>query len=859
MKLSNLDAENSAIWTTEKVNKLLEDFENGLIDIKTIKNSPFKDNDPVWKKANIVFEYTPDELEELKKCKSDPIYFANKYAQVMQEHGIDQINLRDYQEEIIKSFKDNRFNILMASRQIGKCFYPSTLIIIQPINAIVLTSFLNFSKKSKIIDPVELSISTIASELYFYFKSLRKPLNIFDKIRRYCYIFVSDLSWIKYIAKLIIFLIERYEFRNKKLDQNNLADKFQEAFSVDSLFSIKTDTGFSPIALCNRTQPYNLWKIETISGKTLEGADHHILFRPDLSQVLISELKVGDLIVTVDGAERVTLIKSSDLALSMLDFSLADFNHRYWTNGILSHNTVMSGVFIAWYLVFHTDKNVLAVANVASTTKEVLDKIKSVLENLPFFLKPGCISNNVMSMKFDNGCRLIGRTTTKNTGIGFTIHVLYIDEFAHINPAYLDFFYRAIYPTITGAGSQSKVIITSTPNGMNRFHDIYVEAVIGKNSYVPLRVDWWQVPGRDDEWKKMTIANLGSEEDFNQEYGLQFFSSDKLLLPSKDLKKVFSFKIAYQVPDWAQEPDVEALMDGFSAHPNFAKLSIDDIRNDGNNYIFSIDTASGVGRDYSVVNIFKLTALPVKLLEQIKQFIKNEGDLFTLVQVASLRTNKKDINEFCNSIEHLLYKVFNYEKVKILLELDHKGDYVLDKLSQSEDFWPGIIIHSKHTVSSVHWKPGLKMTETNKTKYCERFKYLVAVNKILPNEFKTVHELGSFGKMNNGTYRSQNGNDDLAMTCVATSAFFESPNFWELVNEELDRLPKEYLKEVYAKYLGTEYAGTASQYDYDSLRSLNTTPEVTKPGATRRVDESYISSYKEVMEKFYGKSQSNEN
>ena len=628
-----MDQENSAIWTTEKVNKLLEDFENGMIDIKTIKNSPFKDNDPVWKKANIVFEYTPEELEEIRKCKNDPVYFASNYAQVMTEDGIQQIKLRDYQEEIVQSFKDNRFNCLMASRQIGK--------------------------------------------------------------------------------------------------------------------------------------------------------------------------------------------------------------------------TVMSGVFIAWYLVFHTDKNVLAVANVASTTKEVLDKIKSVLENLPFFLKPGCISNNVMSLKFDNGCRLIGRTTTKNTGIGFTIHVLYIDEFAHINPSYLDFFYRAIYPTIS-ASTNSKVIITSTPNGMNRFYEIYMDAVNGQNTYVPLRVDWWQVPGRDDEWKKMTIANLGSEEDFNQEYGLQFFSSDKLLLPSKDLKKLFTLKTQYVIPEWAQTPDHLQLLDGFTVHPNFSRFSPDDIRNDGNTYIFSVDTASGVGRDYSVINIFKLIALPFKLLDQVKDFIKNEGDFFGLVQVATFRSNSKDINEFTNVLEYLSYKIFNYEKVRLLIELDHKGDYVIDKLEQNEEFWPGQLIHSKHTISSTAWKPGLKMTESNKTKYCERFKYLTAVNKILPNEFKTIHELGSFGKSSNGTYRSQNGNDDLAMTCVSTSAFFESPNFWELINEELDRLPKEYLQKAFADYLGETYISSTNGYDHSALRELNATPEIKSPSSTKRFDESTVEQYKIAMEHFYG-------
>jgi hypothetical protein len=636
-KVSNLDegAGSNAIWTSEKVNKLLADFENGLIDIKTVKNSPFKDNDPAWKKANLVFEYTPEEMAEIEKCKADPIYFANKYCQVMTENGIDIIRLRDYQEEIINSFKANRFNILMASRQIGK--------------------------------------------------------------------------------------------------------------------------------------------------------------------------------------------------------------------------TIMSGVFIAWFLTFHADKNVLAVANVASTTKEVVDKIKSIFENLPFFLKPGCVSNNVLSMKFDNGCRLIGRTTTKNTGIGFTIHLLYIDEFAHINPAYLDFFYRAIYPTISSM-TNSKVIITSTPNGMNRFYEIYMDAVEGNNTYTPLRVDWWQVPGRDDEWKKMTIANLGSEEDFNQEYGLQFFSSDKLLLASKDLKKIFNLRTEYVQPEWSQDLSFNGLLDEFMAHPNFAKLTPDDIRNDGNYYIFSVDTADGVGKDYSVINIFKFTTLPMKMLLSVKDFVKDETDIFGLVQVATFRTNTKDINQFCNALEKLTYSIFNPEKVRLLIELNHKGEYVLDRITNTDQFWPGQLIHSKHTEAMKGFKPGLKLTITNKAKYCERYKYISGTNRILPNEFRTIHELGSFGKSTNGTYRSQSGNDDLAITCVNTSAFFESPNFWEIANDELDRVDPAFLKLVHEQILDQAYLNLDTGFDFNELRALNTTPEITSSKIRSATDPESVSEYKKVLGYFYGNS-----
>jgi hypothetical protein len=635
IKLSNLDSENLAIWTTLRVNKLLEDVENGAVDIKTVRNSPFKDNEPVWRKANIIFEYTPEEQVEIRRCKSDVIYFANHYAQVMTEDGIQQIVLRDYQEEILQAFKTNRFNILDASRQIGK--------------------------------------------------------------------------------------------------------------------------------------------------------------------------------------------------------------------------SVMSAIFIAWTLIFQTDKNVLTVANIATTTKEVMDKIKSILENLPFFLKPGCVSNNVMSMKFDNGCRLIGRTTTKNTGIGFAIHLLYIDEFAHINASYLNFFYRAIYPTIS-ASTQSKIIITSTPNGMNKFYEIYMDALEGKNQYTPLRVDWWQVPGRNEKWKRDTIADLGSEEDFNQEYGLQFFSSDVLLLPSKSLKKIFNLRIPYVTPAWAETPDTIDLLEGLSFHPNFAKLTVDDIRNDPNFYVLSVDTADGLNRDYSVVNIFKFVALPLKMLEGVKDFIKNETDIFSLVQIGTFRTNTKDINQYCNSLSHLLFKVFNPERVRLLVELNHKGEYIMDKITQNEEYWAGMVVFSKHTEAALNWKPGLKLTVNNKIKYCERYKYLTAVNKILPNEFKTVHELGSFGRTRNGTYRSQSGNDDLAMTCVNAAAFFESPNFWELANNEIERLPKEYVKDVHDKYLKDVYFSRGTKYDHGMLSELNGAVSgiARTPGVNIALNEDYIRNSQATIDGFYG-------
>src|SRR5690606_27216988 len=137
----------------------------------------------------------------------------------------------------------------------------------------------------------------------------------------------------------------------------------------------------------------------------------------------------------------------------------------------------------------------LVVANKYATTIEILDKIKNIIQYLPFFLKPGVIVNNLDTMKFDNNCSIIGQATTKSTGIGLSINLLYLDEFAHIPDNFVDSFYRSLYPTLSAMPS-AKIIITSTPNGMNKFHDIYIAAVLKKNDFKAFRVDWWDVPGR---------------------------------------------------------------------------------------------------------------------------------------------------------------------------------------------------------------------------------------------------------------------------------------------------------------------------------------------------------------------------
>lgn len=620
----NLPNREGVVWNTAKIDRLLSDYRDGSIDIRGYKNSPFFTNDVTLRKPNLLYEYTQEEMEEIRRCAADPIYFGEKYAQVLTDDGIIRIKFRDYQLEIMEGFINHKLCVLLSSRQIGK--------------------------------------------------------------------------------------------------------------------------------------------------------------------------------------------------------------------------TISSAIYIVWFILFHKDKNVLIVADIEDTTKEIIDKIKNIIYNLPFFMKPGMVINNVRSMKFENGCRIIGRSTTKKTGIGLSINLLYMDEFAHINESYLNFFYRAIYPTITGL-KDSRIIITSTPRGLNRFSDIWEGAIAGENEYYPMRVDWWQVEGRDEGWKKRTIANLGSEEDFNQEFGLQFFASDDLMLDSIDLKKMYNIRNTYEsrhfdgmIVDRVTYKEGGVKEETPINYSKFLKWNKKFLANEiGDNpdlkhskhfYIFSIDTSEGVGKDYSVVNLFKLAYLPLKYLYYHRPSIHEQFDIFTIVQVGCFRSNTINADTLANVVNALVFDIFNFNNVRVALELNNKGELVKNRMEVHGNYWPGLLLHSKHTDAAEFYMPGLLIgSGKKKVEYCEKFQHLLSLDRIIPNEITTVAELSGMGKNKTGTsYRCQLANDDMAMSSVNTVSFFDSPQYYELCEELYYKMGDEkYIKEFEINILEHNRRVNASDggTDMDFLKEIN--------------------------------------
>jgi hypothetical protein len=518
-------------------------------------------------------------------------------------------------------------------------------------------------------------------------------------------------------------------------------------------------------------------------------------------------------VMTDDGIQKINL---RDYQVQILD-QYQTHRKNIFVSPRQSGKTITSSIFLLWYLLFNFEKNAMIMANIGDTAAELMDKIKVIMKGLPFFLKPGLIVYNVMTMKFDNGCRIMAKTTTKTSSIGYTIHMLYMDEFAHINPNFINQFFKSVYPTISSS-QISRVIITSTPNGMNKFWELYKGAIEGENEFNPIRVEWWQIPNRDEEWKRREIAALGSEEDFNQEYGCQFLSSSRLLLDSYTLKRLKNSEeqfIFHELSPFENSPiDYSNLI----WHPKFDPASI--FEKDGQRFYVSIDTASGGGGDYSVANIFKVAPMPANVIKN-KKFFEDESDFFCLLQVGIFRSNVIEIEEFKVLLEILIGEILGVDNTRIVLELNYKGEILMDKLLDCEEFFDEMFVYTKHSEASNRLKPGIKLTVKNKEKFCYDLKINTRSSKIIPCSKNGIHELANFGINPNGSFSSQIGKDDEAMTLVNINCVFDTGDFQETVSDLYDIIPEKFRKLIEERLAENTEAAQNKTNDISNYTFLN--------------------------------------
>lgn len=800
------------VWTTKKVNEAVEEqMQTGDSTIP----SCFWGQDPRFRAANIHFEMTAEETSEFIKCSKDIHYFAEKYCKILTDNGVDNIELRDYQRKMLKTFNEEQFSILVASRQIGKCSIFNTKITIH----------------DKSIDEL---YETNIGDLYFSILKSKRKLTWREKLKWRLWKYYNksqklkekyqDDSNAKFISNKLekwliskIEKIEKTEYKKYSLDEEDPTKKIMDTINIYNMdIYVKTDTGLTKISDIHKTQPFKIIKIATDSGKILECADKHIIFDEYMQEIFCADLKFGDKIQTIDGVERIASIEIIDNKVSMFDITVHDNNHRYWTNGILSHNTITIGMFIAWYLCFNFDKNVLVLANKQVTTIEIIDKIKNIIHNLPFFLQPGVLGGGKTGLTFDNDNRIFSQSTTKSAAIGFTVHLLFADEFAHINSNFINDFYRSIYPTLSSS-KVSKIIICSTPNGPNLFYRLYKNAVNGNNSYVPLKVDWWEVPGRDEKWKAREIANLGSEEMFEQEFGNKFIISSSTLLEAQATEFFARIVEDYIWKDIDSIDSTDEIWKNLIWHPDFNPNDI----YDDEKFTLTIDLADGVGRDYSVINIFKLEPLSIAKIRKIKNKENyNETDFFRLRQVGKFSSNNIPITKFSEILSTILFDIFIPDILSVVMEMNFKGSYVLEHIKEHESYYPEFFIHTHHNVRTNKMKIGVVMGKENKQLFCRKHKDRTKNGQLIITDVDTFDQLQTFSIDSSGKYQSNGSNDDSAITSILTEAYFDSTNFIDDVNELVYNIDQKTQIEIFNK-MTIENDGLNKE-TMSILKSLNT-------------------------------------
>lgn len=612
----------------------------------------------------------------------------------------------------------------------------------------------------------------------------------------------------RYFYKTLFFLVQslidltiyiRKRLWKYNLDEHDIIDS---SIPTDNIY-VRSDNGSVFVAASHIKKRYKVYRITLENKITLDCADNHLICVGFGYIKQAKDLKVGEPVSTINGSSRVFKVEELGYSSFMFDLTIANQDQLYYTNNILSHNSIITAIFITWYLLFNYDRNVMCVSQNKDKVTELGDKITVVIKNLPFYLKPGIVTNNVMTKVFDSGCKLVLQTTTENTGASFTIHLLYADEFALVSPQFIREFYRTIFPTLSSS-KISRMIITSTPRGLNKFYEIYRDAIESKNNFNPIRVDWYEVEGHDEKWKNDQILDLGSEDDFNQEFGNQFLAGNTLLFKTEILKKLKRHQIKFVHQHLEEFSDRTIDYEGLiSWHPKFDMANL---KNEACRYLLSLDLGDGNGGDFTAIPIFQILPMSKEEIDLMKIF-SEEKDFFKLVQVGLFRSNRVPLPELAILFYHLVIDVMIQENVKAVLEMNHEGNYFRsmveslygdDNQIEEEHLFVRFKYNMKDEASQAT-RVGLTRNEGLNDHGTKVIKDKIKYNQIVMLEYMTVEEALSFAKNKSGQYESQTGNDDCVAACINITHYLSTVDYAEQIDELMQFVPKGFLKEINAK------------------------------------------------------------
>ena len=403
--------------------------------------------------------------------------------------------------------------------------------------------------------------------------------------------------------------------------------------------------------------------------------------------------------------------------------------------------------YLLHYALFNDNVNIGILANKLSTARDLLGRLQLAYEQLPLWLQQGIVVYNKGSMELENGSKILAASTSASAVRGMSFNIIFLDEFAFVPNHIAEAFFSSVYPTIT-SGKSTKVIMVSTPHGMNHFYRYWHDAERGKNEYIPTDVHWSQVPGRDAEWKAQTIANT-SEQQFKIEFECEFLGSvNTLINPAKLRTMVY------------EEPIQRS-----------AGLDIYEKVQKEHNYIVTVDVARGLGNDYSAFIVFDTTEFPYKV-------------------VAKYRNNEIKPMLFPNII---LDVAKGYNNAYVLVEVNDIGDQVASILQYDLEY-ENILMASMRGrngqivgqgFSGKKTQLGVRMTSAVKKLGCSNLKTMMEDDKLISNDYEIISELTTFAQKHQSFEAEEGCNDDLAMCLVIFAWLVQQEYFKEMSDNDI--------------------------------------------------------------------------
>lgn len=421
-----------------------------------------------------------------------------------------------------------------------------------------------------------------------------------------------------------------------------------------------------------------------------------------------------------------------------------------------SGKTTIVAAIILWYALFFSDKSIMLLAHKADGARNILRRIQIMYEHLPKWLKTPVVEWNKGSVEFSNGSWIQAAATGPDAGRGESISLLYLDEFAIVHRRMQQEFMTSVYPTVT-SGHNTKVVITTTPKGFEAFYRLWQDSRAGKNEYVRITADWWELPGRDEKWKEKMINQLGSERAFNQEFGTEFLGNSNTLIDSHVLENMVSYD-----PVWEKS-------DG---------LRIYEYPQEHHTYMIGVDCGEGVGGDYSAMSVVDVTRKPFR-------------------QVAVFQNNTIIPPVFPESV-YSVAKMYN--DAYVLIELNGPGAEVANDLVYELEYDNVLWTASQGRKGQVltagiggkRLQPGVKTTVATKKKGVINLKGLIENEQLAVYDAETIDELMNFVAVGN-SYEGDGGHhDDLVMSLVVFA--------WASTQEFFSQLSRENVRSMMAKH-----------------------------------------------------------